>query len=144
MAILIAESGATKCEWCLVNKGRKKKVTTQGISPYFLNEEQATILLQKELLPALGKTIIERLYYYGTGMLNPNNVNTLQKVFKHVFGKARIEISDDMLGAARGLNGRRKGITCNLGTGSFACFYDGKKIARKAPGIGYILGDEGS
>lgn len=144
MAILIAESGATKCEWCLVNNGRKKKVITQGISPYFLNEEQATTLLQKELLPGLGKVEVKKICYYGTGMANPKNVATLKNVLSQFFKKARIEINDDMLGAARGLNGRKKGITCNLGTGSFAIYYDGKKIARKAPGIGYILGDEGS
>lgn len=47
------------------------------------------------------------------------------------------------MGAARALCGR-EGMTCNLGTGSFACYYDGKKIAKSSPGIGYILGDEGS
>ncbi len=38
MAILIADSGATKCEWCLADTRKKTKtVFTQGISPYFLN-----------------------------------------------------------------------------------------------------------
>ena len=31
-----------------------------------------------------------------------------------------------------------------MGTGSFCVYYDGKKIAKRSPGIGYILGDEGS
>ena len=45
MAILLADSGATKCEWCLVeSKERTKTVFTQGISPYFFNEE----ILMKE------------------------------------------------------------------------------------------------
>jgi glucosamine kinase len=39
---LIADSGATKAEWCLINNGRKKTFFTQGISPYFLNTEQIT------------------------------------------------------------------------------------------------------
>jgi N-acetylglucosamine kinase-like BadF-type ATPase len=61
-----------------------------------------------------------------------------------VFKNADIEVSDDMLAAARALNGRNKGLACNLGTGSFIVYYDGQNIAKQAPGIGYILGDEGS
>ena len=49
-----------------------------------------------------------------------------------------------MVAAARGLNGNKKGVACNLGTGSFCVYYNGKKIAKRAPGIGYVLGDEGS
>jgi len=37
---LIADSGATKAEWCLMNGDKTKTVITQGISPYFLNTEQ--------------------------------------------------------------------------------------------------------
>ena len=42
------------------------------------------------------------------------------------------------------LCGNNKGIVSNLGTGSFSCYYNGKKIARSRPGLGYVLGDEGS
>jgi glucosamine kinase len=38
---LIADSGATKCEWCLVNGNRKKTIVTHGINPYFVTAEQA-------------------------------------------------------------------------------------------------------
>jgi N-acetylglucosamine kinase-like BadF-type ATPase len=48
------------------------------------------------------------------------------------------------MAAARSVCGRKKGVVANLGTGSFCCYYDGKKIVRQVPGIGYILGDEGS
>jgi glucosamine kinase len=37
MVQLIADSGSTKCEWCLINNGKKKTILTQGISPYFLD-----------------------------------------------------------------------------------------------------------
>ena len=55
-AILIADSGATKCEWRLVEKGKKKTILTQGISPYFLNGIQIEALLNKELLQAVQAT----------------------------------------------------------------------------------------
>ncbi|MEI9908471.1 MAG: N-acetylglucosamine kinase [Bacteroidota bacterium] len=142
---LIAESGATKAEWCLVGNGKKKSVTTQGISPYFFTEEKIIDLLQKELLPGVpGAAQAEIIHYYGTGMRNPENVTMVRKAFQKVFKKAKIDINDDMLAAARALNGTSKGLACNLGTGSFCCYYNGKKIVRQTPGIGYVLGDEGS
>jgi glucosamine kinase len=143
--ILIVESGATKAEWCLVGSGKKKSVTTQGISPFFFNEQKIIDLVETDLLPQFKKsTVIDEIHYYGTGMLNPANVIMVKNSLKHVFPVAKIEISDDMLAAARALNGRKKGLACNLGTGSFCCYYDGKKIVKQSPGIGYILGDEGS
>ncbi|HYF31296.1 MAG TPA: N-acetylglucosamine kinase [Chitinophagaceae bacterium] len=144
MAILLADSGATKCEWCLIQKGRKKTAFTQGLSPYFLTEEQIVGILHQEMPGISGNTSIEKIHYYGTGMRNPANVSIVGKALKQVFNGAVISINDDMLAAARGLNGTEKGIACNLGTGSFSCYYNGSKITKQAPGIGYILGDEGS
>jgi glucosamine kinase len=68
----------------------------------------------------------------------------VQQSLQQVFKEAAITVNDDMLSAARALNGSAPGLACNLGTGSFAVYYDGKTIAKQAPGIGYILGDEGS
>ncbi|MEO7984845.1 MAG: N-acetylglucosamine kinase [Bacteroidota bacterium] len=142
---LIAESGATKAEWCFVNNRKKIVISTQGISPYFFTEEMIIDLLQKELLPGIpGAVDAGNIYYYGTGMRNPENVKMLKRALKKVFKKADIDINDDMLAAARALNGNEKGLACNLGTGSFCCYYNGKKIVKQTPGIGYILGDEGS
>lgn len=146
MAILLADSGATKCEWFLAeSKDNNQSVFTQGISPYFFNTEKTVALLQQELLPQLpASTVIDEIHYYGTGMRNPVNVEMVKTSLATVFTKAEIEVSDDMLAAARALNGRKEGLACNLGTGSFAVFYDGSIITKQAPGIGYILGDEGS
>jgi N-acetylglucosamine kinase-like BadF-type ATPase len=141
---LIADSGATKAEWCLLDGSRKKTIFTQGISPYFLNSDQIQTLLLKELCPFLKKQRVAEVHYYGTGMRNPKNVRMLKKCLEKIFAGATIEVSDDMLAAARGLTGNKKGIVCNLGTGSFCCYYNGKKIVKRSPGIGYILGDEGS
>jgi N-acetylglucosamine kinase-like BadF-type ATPase len=142
---LIAESGATKAEWCLLSKGKKVSAATQGISPYFFTEEKIIELFQHELLPAMpAATGVEIIHYYGTGMRNPDNVKMLKNAFKKVFKKAEININDDMLAAARSLHQDGKGLACNLGTGSFCCYYNGKKIVKQTPGIGYVLGDEGS
>jgi N-acetylglucosamine kinase-like BadF-type ATPase len=141
---LIADSGATKCEWCLVNKGKKKTIYTIGISPYFLNQEQIIVLLQKELLPKIKNVVVDEVHYYGTGLSNPINVKIIKIALKKLFPKASIEANTDLLAAARALCGKEKGIACILGTGSNSCFYNGKRIVKNSPGIGYILGDEGS
>lgn len=145
MMKLIADSGATKCEWCLLYNGKKKKVITQGISPYFLTTVQIVELLQKELLPKLNKDIlIKEVHFYGTGLNNNNNKKILNLALKKIFTKAIISLNTDLLAAARALCGKEKGIACILGTGSNSCFYNGKKIISNSPGIGYVLGDEGS
>jgi N-acetylglucosamine kinase-like BadF-type ATPase len=144
MIKLIADSGATKCEWCLLNNGKKKIIATQGISPYFLDTNGVITLLQKELLPKLKNIEVDEVHYYGTGLANPNNVKMLKAALKKVFPKAKIEATHDLMAAARALCGNTKGIACILGTGSNSCYYDGKKIAKNSPGIGYVLGDEGS
>lgn len=141
---LIADSGATKAEWCLVNNGRKKTVFTQGISPYFLTTEQIAEILQKELIPKLGKIRPDEIYYYGTGCANPRNARSVKNAIRKVFEGTHIEVTHDLMAAARALCGRTKGIACILGTGSNSCYYNGRSIASNSPGLGYVLGDEGS
>ena len=141
---LIADSGATKCEWCLLAGNKRKKIVTQGISPYFLDEQQIVSLLNKELLPKLKETQVDEVYYYGTGLSNPNNVKLLRSALKKLFPGSKIEATHDLMAAARALCGNKKGIACILGTGSNSCYYDGKKIVKNSPGLGYVLGDEGS
>jgi len=141
---LIADSGATKCEWCLLNGRTKKRVFTQGISPYFLSKEQIIALLQTELLPALKSAVIDEVHYYGTGLGNITNVKLMKAALQNLFPAAAIETNTDLLGAARSLCGNDKGVACILGTGSNSCYYNGKKIMKNSPGLGYVLGDEGS
>ncbi|RYG04347.1 MAG: N-acetylglucosamine kinase [Chitinophagaceae bacterium] len=145
MGILIADSGATKCEWCYID-GRKKKhqLTTQGISPYFLNTAEIESLLRLELVPGLKKAVIDQVYYYGTGCKNPENVKSIKKAISKVFPEAKVDVATDLMAAARALCGDEKGIVSILGTGSNSCYFDGKKIKKNSPGLGYVLGDEGS
>ncbi|MBL0273120.1 MAG: N-acetylglucosamine kinase [Chitinophagaceae bacterium] len=141
---LIADSGATKTEWCLLTDGKKKTVITSGISPYFLNTEQIFDLLLKELIPKLKKAEVDEVYYYGTGCANTTNAKSVNKAISKIFPGANIEVNHDLLAAARALCGKEKGIACILGTGSNSGYYDGAKIVKNSPGLGYVLGDEGS
>lgn len=145
MAILLADSGATKCEWCLTVPHKKPRIVfTQGISPYFLNIPQIESILRNELLPHLGREPITAVYYYGTGCASAANARLVARAIRNVYPDADIKVTVDVMGAARALCGKEKGIACILGTGSNSCYYDGKKIVKNSPGLGYVLGDEGS
>ena len=141
---LIADSGATKCEWCLVKDGTMKTVYTTGISPYFLTEQQIVDLLRDDLLPQLDSVEVEEIYFYGTGLGNPKNMSTIISALKTIFPAAVIDANTDLLAAARALCGNEKGMVCILGTGSNSCYYNGKEIAKNIASLGYVLGDEGS
>jgi N-acetylglucosamine kinase-like BadF-type ATPase len=141
---LIADGGSTKVEWCLLNNGRRKTFLTQGLSPYFLNTTQIADIISVELKPKLKDARIDRVFFYGTGCANPANAKNMKAALKQSFKEAAIEVGTDLLGAARALCGKEKGIACILGTGSNSCYYNGTKVAKNSPGLGYILGDEAS
>ena len=145
MAIkLIADSGSTKAEWCLVDGKRKKTIFTQGISPYFLNGDQIGEIVTTGIKNKLKGLEPNEIYYYGTGCSNPNNAKIVKKALQTVFPNAIISVDHDLSGAAKALCGNEKGVACILGTGSNSCYYNGKKIVKNSPGLGFILGDEGS
>ena len=141
---LIADSGSTKTEWCLFDDNKKKIIHTQGLSPYFLYGGQIKTVLEKELLPKIKNSLPAEIFFYGTGCSNPGNIKIVKDALKSVFKKAKINVDHDLMGAAKALCGHKKGIACILGTGSNSCYYDGKKIVKNSPGLGYVLGDEGS
>jgi N-acetylglucosamine kinase-like BadF-type ATPase len=142
---LIADSGSTKTEWCWVNGKEKKTFYTQGLSPYFLSSEQIEYIIEAELMPKLKKyKQPDEVFFYGTGCSNPENVKLVKKAILQIFPRAVVTVNHDLMGAARALCGDQKGIACILGTGSNSCYFNGKKIMKNSPGLGFILGDEGS
>jgi len=141
---LIADSGSTKTEWCLLKNNKTTVFTSQGMSPYFVNAAQVENIIIKEVLPFLKKNKIDEVYFYGTGCKNAENVKMFKKVFQKIFNGASVHVDHDLSGAAKALCGNEKGIACILGTGSNSCYYNGKRIVKNSPGLGFILGDEGS
>jgi len=141
---LIADSGATKTTWCLLENNKKKTLSTQGLSPYFLNTEQIEQIVSSEVQPKLKGIEPGEIFFYGTGCINPGNEKLVKKALRNLFPTSVINVTSDLMGAAKALCGDHKGVACILGTGSNSCYYDGKKIIKNSPGLGFILGDEGS
>lgn len=138
-SILIADSGATKCEWCFIHGEMKEQIITNGISPYFTSEPEIINSI-KSAVPLQADFI----YFYGTGLGNPSNISLMEKILNGIFPNAKTYLGTDMLAAARALARHDKGVISILGTGSNCCYYNGKEITKNRPGLGYVLGDEGS
>ncbi len=143
--ILIADSGSTKTDWRLIiTENEIRSYSTSGLNPYFMNSEQISLELEKELVPFISNSKVRALYFYGAGCSILEKINIVEDGLKPVFPNADIYIFSDLLGAARALCIGGEGIACILGTGSNSCCFDGNQIVSNLPSLGYILGDEGS
>ncbi len=142
--ILVADSGSSKIDWrLLAEDGTIQQAQTPGFNPYYQPLEHLRTSIQDQLLPVV-RGEVTKIFYYGTGVSSPRNQELVRSVFLEFFSKASVDIEWDLLGAARALCGREKGIACILGTGSNSCRYDGTKITEQVANLGWILADEGS
>ncbi len=119
-------------------------IITTGISPYFLSKEKITAVLQTELLPHFPGIAISKVAFYGAGLGNPDNLHLVKTILETVFPDAAIDVTHDLMAAVHATAGRQKGVIAILGTGSNSCYFNGSKIVKNSPGLGYVLGDEGS
>ena len=144
--ILIADSGSTKTAWCLISGNQRvKDITTKGINPFYQTEEEIEAELKNTLCQEIGgENKINSVYFYGAGCADSQINNKLAKTLQQVLKSDKAEVSSDMLGAARGIFKRQKGIACIMGTGSNSAYYDGNEIVKSIPAGGFIIGDEGS
>ncbi len=144
MPIIVADSGSTKTDWCILGKGEPMFFQTMGFNPFFHSEQTITDALERnhDFLEK-GEDATE-IFFYGAGCSSEERNRIVARALKVVFPKAKIMVDHDIKGAAIATCGNEKGITCILGTGSNACYYDGDKISQVVPALGYILGDEGS
>lgn len=145
MIRLIADSGSTKADWRLV-AGTELigSFKTKGVNPFHQDKDEIFHLLQEAILKETDGVDVNEIFFYSAGIVGQEKENVIKQVFKSLFPEAEIEAYSDVFGAARALFGNMAGIVCILGTGSNACFYNGKEIEDAIPPLGYILGDEGS
>lgn len=147
MAILIADSGSTKTDWiCLTgdDESTQIEVQTVGLNPFHVSDNEIRGVLTHDVLPQLGDSNVEAVYFYGSGV-RPEVEGRVEGLLRESFPDAKtVQAHSDLLGACRALCGDEAGIACILGTGANSCVYDGKKIVHNTPALGYILGDEGS
>lgn len=149
--IIIAESGATKTDWCAVAaNGKVTPVRTAGMNIATMPLEAIKAIIN-EAAPQLnpeGEKVTE-VHYYAAGLIIPEGekippaAKNLDASLKEYFPEAEMEYASDLLDAARAVCGHKPGIAAIMGTGSNSCLYDGKNIVKNVRSAGFILGDEG-
>lgn len=142
--MLIADSGATKTDWCLVHQEKiLQRFSGKGISPVYQSEEEIAQEIQEHVFPLLKNSAVGAIYFYGTGCI-PEKIPIVKNAIQQSFPIHAIHVYSDLMAAAHSLCGHEAGIACILGTGSNSCEWDGEKIRKQISPLGFILGDEGS
>ena len=144
--IAIADSGSTKTDWLLVdNRGNvAHRLQMEGLNPYHLSQAAIYEFCKTAFASVEKLDSITSVYFYGAGCSSEKRNAEVRHAIAPVFPGAEIEVASDILGAARALFQRRKGIAVILGTGSNTVIYNGENIVKGIQSLGYILGDEGS
>ncbi|MBP3193256.1 hypothetical protein [Natronogracilivirga saccharolytica] len=143
MKILLADSGSTKTEWCLITSDAGPVTSySAGLNPFYHTADTIAAEITKEVVPDIPAA--DRIYFYGAGCAGEEAIGRMTAALKKVYGEVQVGVDSDLLGAARAICGHEEGVACILGTGSNSCHYDGEKIIDQVPVLGFILGDEGS
>jgi N-acetylglucosamine kinase-like BadF-type ATPase len=141
--ILIADSGASKTDWRVINEtGEIGQHRGIGFNPNYQTAAEMASELQDDFLLDL-RDNVDTIFYYGAGCISSKNRSQVEYALRSIFKHAEINVDHDLMAAARATCGHESGIACILGTGSNSCDYDGELIVDKRPAPGYILGDEG-
>lgn len=144
LGVLIADSGATKTDWCLTQNGEIiHRFSSKGISPVFQTQEEIAEEIKLHVYPVFKKWNIAAVYFYGTGCI-PEKIQSVKNAISQSFLMETIEVYSDLIAAAHSLCGHKSGIACILGTGSNSCEWNGMEIVKQVSPLGFILGDEGS
>ena len=140
--ILIGDVGGTHTEWMILENGVSRTFKTIGVN--LVHEKLSEFLRKvKKFLEPYKEA--EQVYLYFAGLLAvPRQRKNALNEIKKSFPKAKINIENDLLGAARGAYQTSPGWIGILGTGANFAYYNGKVITHRIPSLGYILGDEGS
>ena len=143
--ILLADGGSTKVDWRLVEGTKEiKQISTKGANPFFRSREDISEEIKKVINPVLNGHTIDSVHFFGAGCASPEKNKIVRDAIADNIKTSHIEVNSDLVAAAKGLCGTKKGIACILGTGSNSCFYDGEEIVDNVSPLGYVLGDEGS
>ena len=146
MYVLIADSGSTKTDWVLLQGSKVVKwLKTIGFNPYFQTKDQISLEILNHLKPHLAYELndISVIHYYGTGCSTDENCVLIKDCLELTLNVHKINVSHDLLGAARALCKKEWGIACILGTGSNSCLYNGEDILENVPSTGYLWSDYG-
>lgn len=141
--IVIADGGATKCDWAFVENGEiVERMKMEGINPFSVPEEHIREVVERDFLPVASRYDISHIWFYGAGCGFGGDI--IKRVLSHFFPTTEIFVGSDIDGAAKACCANGSGIVCILGTGVSSMQLEDGVCTKRLPGPGYILGDEGS
>lgn len=144
-AHLIVDAGATKSNFVVVeNNEIVCHVLEKGINATYSEVSEIMQIISSAVANFPKELTIIEVDFYGAGCAREENASKINSLLQLFFPKSSINVHSDLLAACRALSGKDSSIVCILGTGAASCYYDGEKIAKRAPSLGYLLGDEGS
>lgn len=155
---LIAECGATKSRWALIDNKSSLVVTLGGINVSTMKKEDVEAVVRQAANElgfsggsACGASSWSaedgglRVCLYLAGVLDTERHAMMEDVVRRHFPSAeQISLEGDLIAAARAVCVHSEGLVAILGTGANSCRYDGRDIVEHVNGGGFILGDEGS
>lgn len=142
----VVECGSTKSDWVIFNENQniRLRTSTAGLNPLILSEKEIVSVLQENEELIKFSEGISVISFYGAGCKNPDSVKLLNSALRFVFINSEITIQTDLHAACHSVYTGEPCMVGILGTGSNACFFDGKEVITKIPSLGYVIGDEGS
>lgn len=142
---LIADSGATKTDWALLDgTGACIRFSSAGYNPNYITHGYMVEDIRAALPPNLDVRAIGEIFFYGAGVTELQ-FGFVRTALSEVFPRAgNIFVAMDLLASARALLGNEAGFAVILGTGMNSCLYDGQAVSLNIDSLGFILGDEGS
>lgn len=147
---VIGEVGASSSRWAVVRSDGADLFPHKGEAlPGFNPLNGDAVLFADGLRGYLQARVPEALdasevVVYGAGCGSSDRKARMASTLAGVWSQAAVHVDTDLMGAARGLLGRKAGLVLILGTGMNAGHYDGHQLYRPLPSLGWILGDEGS
>ena len=96
--IVIADSGATKTDWCLVQGGEiLKRFFTHGISPVYQTEAEMAKEIRLHVYPQLRELQFRSIRFYGTGCI-PEKSAAVSQALIQSFPIEEIQVYSDLIG----------------------------------------------
>ena len=141
-SVLIADSGGTKTDWCLISPNHYYFFSTESYHPNTLSSPSKFELLVfwKDLTRKLAITC----HFYGAGCSTEENQTKIKNHFTKDTNFIQLKVASDLIAAGIALLGNKEGYVGILGTGSVLTYYNKSQITEIIGGFGYLLGDEGS
>lgn len=142
--ILIADSGSTKTDWCLLTNKESIFFHSKGLNPFFVDSQEVSQVLKDVFPDTYSFLDVTKIYFYGAGCKSIESQAIIKKGILEVCQNSIITVDSDLVGAAIAMYGKESGIISILGTGMSIGYWNGNELTQTIPSLGYILGDQGS